>query len=148
MAIQNSNLVLEIRCQTNLVKQGCDAVAGVLGRAMPEALSHPGRPTSPGLAEFEPTNPGSASYRSLGKRIGRSASLPGNPVRSRIWLRPTMWTTPTCIGIAGTPGVNRRDLSVWHERHQQTSNRDYPSYDRRDDRTHDRCGFVLHTSGK
>ena len=57
MAIQNSNLVIEIRCQTNLVKQGCENVAGVLGRTMPEALSQYGRPMSSGLAEFAPTCP-------------------------------------------------------------------------------------------
>ena len=149
MVIQNSNLVIEIRCQANLVEQGCENVAGVLGRTMPEALSQYGRPMSPGLAEFTPSKPRTTSYRGHGKRIGRSASLPGNPVCSRFWRRPDTWTTRTRTGItASSPSVHRRGLSVLHERHQQTSDHDYQSYDRRDDRDHDRCGLVLHSNGK
>lgn len=149
MAIQNSNLVIEIRCLANLVKQGCENVAGVLGRTMPEALSQYGRPMSPRLAEFTPTKPRTASYRSNGKRIGRSASLPGNPVRSRFWQLPDTWATPTRTGIsAGSPSVRQRGLSVLHERHQHSSDHDYQSSDRRDDRDHARCGLVLHSNGK
>ena len=149
MAIQNSNLVIEIRCQANLVEQGCENVAGVLGRTMPEALSQYGRPMSSGLAEFTPSKPKTASYRSHGKRIGRSASLPGNPVRSRFWQLPDTWATPTRTGItASSPSVHRRGLSVQHERHQQTSDRDYQSHDRRDDRNHARFGSALPSNGK
>lgn len=149
MVIQNSNLVIEIRCQTNLVEQGCANVAGVLGRTMPEALSRYGRPMSPGLADFTPSKPRATSYRGHGKRIGRSASLPGNPVRSRFWQLPATWATPTRTGItASSPSVHRRGLSVLHERHQHSSDHDYQSQDRRDDRDHARCGLVLHSNGK
>lgn len=149
MAIQNSNLVIEIRCQANLVEQGCENVAGVLGRAMPEALSQHGRPMSPGLAEFTPTKPRTTNYRGHGNRIGRSASLPGNPVRSRFWQLPTPWATPTRTGItASSPSVHRRGLSVLHERHQQTNDHDYQSSDRRDDRNDVRTGLALNSNGK
>src|SRR4051794_35636305 len=89
MAVQNLNLVLNNLCAANAGKQGRDAVAGVLGQAMPPALSQ-GRPMSPGFTAVHPTRAEArhvvTTYRLTAKRVGRSAaSLPGNPVRSRFW---------------------------------------------------------------
>src|SRR5438046_902775 len=97
MAIQNSILVLKNLCVANVAKQGCDAVAGVLGHQMPEALSQQGRPMSPGFARFEPYPKAKA------KRVGRSAAnLPGNSLCTRDWRKSIAWVTPTRLGITAS----------------------------------------------
>src|SRR4051812_17470517 len=124
MAIQNSILVLKNLCVATIAKQGRDAVVGVLGRQMPEALSQPGRPMSPGFARFESYPPAQA------KRVGRSAaSLPGNSLCSRGWHKSIAWVTPTGLGItASLSSATGRGLSAWGERHHTTSGHDYPSH--------------------
>ena len=138
MALKNLNLVLVNRCAANTAKQVRDAVAGVLGRRMPTALSQ-GRPMSPGFATYEPTlaehRTVHVTYRLSAKRVGRSAaSLPGNPVRSRFWRELATGATTTRRGTSACPvGVSGRGLSDWRVRHHKPSGHDYPSHDRRDD---------------
>ncbi len=127
MAIQNFILVLENLCAVNTVKQGRDAVAGVLGQSMPEALSQ-GRSTSPGFATFEPT------LKAKAKRVGRSAAnLPGKTVRSRFWQLPNTWATYAEVRHPGFDIVTGRAGSDHLVGHQLHSGHDYPSHDRRDD---------------
>ncbi len=142
MAIQNSILVLKNLCVANVAKQGCDAVAGVLGQTMPPTLSQHGRPMSPGFARFEPYPMAKA------KRIGRSAaSLPGNSLCLRAWHQSSAWVTLTRLGItASLRSATGRGLSTWGERHHTTSGHDYPSHDRRDDRQRTRVGLARTTS--
>jgi hypothetical protein len=130
MAMQNLNLVLKNLCAVNTAKQGRDAVAGVLGLRMPPALSH-GRPMSPGFVYFD-NRLAEPVVETAAKRIGRSANLPGKPVRSRDWHRPFAWATSCRTGTTGTTFVSGRALSDRCQRHQQTSGHDYPSHDRRD----------------
>lgn len=145
MANRNLNLVLVNLCLANVAKAGRVAVAGVLGRRMPTALSQ-GRPTSPGFADFDqpsaepPYAP--KAYERAAKRIGRSAaSLPGIPVRPHGWRESVLRVTSTCPGLTAGPGtVSGRGQSVWCERHPMTSGHDYPSHDRRDVRLTTRTG--------
>ena len=145
MAVKNLNLVLVNLCVAGMAKQVRDAVAGVLGRRMPTALSQ-GRPMSPGLMAFQPTwaehRHVVKTYRLTAERVGRSAaSLPGIPVRSRFWRESVTGVTSTRTGIsAGSSLVTGRGLSDWCERHQKPSGHDYPSHDRRDDQRHTRIG--------
>ena len=138
MARLNLNLVLVNRCSATTAKQVRDAVAGVLGRRMPTALSQ-GRPTSSGFATFDqtPAEPPCAfpAYEWSAKRVGRpAASLPGIPVRPHGLRGLTVRATSNRVGsTAGRITVSDRGLSTWCERHHSTSGHDYPSYDRRDD---------------
>ena len=145
MALDNLNLVLVNLSVANTAKQVRDAVAGVLGRRMPEALSQ-GRPMSPGFATFDqtPAEPPCAipAYEWSAKRVGRpAASLPGNPVRPRSWRELAPWATSNRVGsTAGRITVAGRGLSTWCKRHHTPSGHDYPSHDRRDDRQSIRVG--------
>ena len=142
MAVKNLNLVLVNLCVAPVAKQVRDAVAGTLGRRMPEALSQ-GRPMSPGFATFDQTlaEPPCAipAYEWSAKRVGRpAASLPGIPVRSRFWREPVIGAAS--IRTAGPTPASGRGLSDWCERHHTPSGHDYPSHDRRDDQRHTRIG--------
>ena len=145
MALKNLNLVLVNLCAAGTAKQVRDAVAGVLGRRMPTALSQ-GRPMSPGFATFDqtPAEPPYAcpAYGWSAKRVGRpAASLPGNPVRLHGLRELAMWATSNRVGsTAGRITVSGRGLSTGCERHHTTSGHDYPSHDRRDATTHTRTG--------
>ena len=145
MALKNLNLVLVNLCVAPAAKQVRDAVAGVLGHRMPEALSQ-GRPMSPGFATFDqtPAEPPYAcpAYEWSAKRVGRSAaSLPGNPVRSRFWRELVTGATASRRGISARPSVvSGRGLSDWCGRHHSTSGHDYPSHDRRDDQRSTKTG--------
>ena len=144
MALKNLNLVLVNLSVANAAKQVRDAVAGVLGRRMPEALSQ-GRPTSPGFATFDQTRaePPCAcpAYEWSAKRVGRpAASLPGNPVRPRSWRELAPWATSNRVGSAAPITVGGRGLPTWCKRHHTPSGHDYPSHDRRDDRQSTRVG--------
>ena len=145
MALKNLNLVLVNLCVAHAAKQVRDAVAGTLGRRMPEALSQ-GRPMSPGFATFDqtPAEPPYAcpAYEWSAKRVGRpAASLPGNPVRPHSRLAPAVWATSNRVGSpAGRITVGGRGLSTWCKRHHTPSGHDYPSHDRRDDRQTTRVG--------
>ena len=144
MAIQNSILVLKNLCVVNVAKQGRDAVVGVLGHTMPEALSQQGRSMSPGFAKSEPYPPAKA------KRIGRSiASLPGNTLSTRNWRKSGTRVTQPRTSITASPScLTGRGLSAWSGRHLE-SGHDYPSHDRRDDRQRNRTGLALSiNSGK
>ena len=136
MALKNLNLVLVNLSVANAAKQVRDAVAGVLGRRMPTALSQ-GRPMSPGFATFDqtPAEPPCAipAYEWSAKRIGRSAaSLPGNPVRPRSERELAPWVTSNRVGSAARTTVSGRGLTTWCKGHHTTSGHDYPSHDRRD----------------
>jgi hypothetical protein len=144
MASQNLNLALNTPRAANAGNPGRDAVAGVLGQAMPPALSQ-GRPMSPGFTAFHPTRAEHrhvvTTYRLSAKRVGRSAaSLPGNPVRSRFWRESAIGAAASRRGIACPSVVSGRGLSDWCERHQKPSGHDYPSHDRRDDQRCTRTG--------
>ena len=145
MALQNLNLALNTLRAAIAGNPGRQAVAGVLGQAMPPALSH-GRLMSPGLMAFQPTRAEHrhvvTTYRRTAKRVGRSAaSLPGTPVRSRFWRESVTGVTTSRRGISACPGVvYGRGLSDWCERHQKPSGHDYPSHDRRDDQRTTRTG--------
>ena len=144
MAVKNLNLVLVNLCVAPAAKQVRDAVAGVLGHRMPEALSQ-GRPMSPGFATFDQTwaEPPCAfpAYEWSAKRVGRSAaSLPGNPVRLRGRRELVTWATSNRVGSAARITVSGRGLSTGCERHHTTSGHDYPSHDRRDARPPTRTG--------
>ena len=144
MALKNLNLVLVNLCAAGTAKQVRDAVAGVLGRRMPMALSQ-GRPMSPGFATFDqtPAEPPHAcpAYEWSAKRVGRpAASLPGNPVRPHGLRELAMWATSNRVGSAARITVSGRGLSTGCERHHTTSGHDYPSHDRRDATTHTRTG--------
>ena len=145
MALKNLNLVLVNLCAAGTAKQVRDAVAGVLGHRMPEALSQ-GRPMSPGFATFDqtPAEPPHAcpAYEWSAKRVGRpAASLPGNPVRPHGWRELVVWATSNRVGsTAGRITVSGRGLSTGCERHHTTSGHDYPSHDRRDARPTTRTG--------
>jgi hypothetical protein len=144
MAIQNSIVVIQNLCVANIAKQGCDAVSGVLGHSMPEALSQQGRPMSPGFASFEPYPMAKA------KRIGRSAAnLPGNTLSTRSWRKSGTRVPSTRTGIFASSSCRTgQGLSVWSGRHLE-SGHDYPSHDRRDDRQRNRTGLALSiNSGK
>jgi hypothetical protein len=151
MALKNLNLVLVNLCAANTAKQVRDAVAGVLGHRMPEALSQ-GRPMSPGFATFDqtPAEPPCAipAYEWSAKRVGRpAASLPGNPVRPRSWRELAPWATRNRVGsTAGRIPVAGRGLSTWCMRHHTPSGHDYPSHDRRDDRQSIRVGSASITN--
>lgn len=144
MALKNLNLVLVNLCAANTAKQVRDAVAGVLGHRMPEALSQ-GRPMSPGFATFDQTlaEPPCAipAYEWSAKRVGRSAaSLPGNPVRPRSRRELGTWATSNRAGSAAPITVSGRGLPTWCKGHHTTSGHDYPSHDRRDARPNTRVG--------
>ena len=144
MAVKNLNLVLVNLCAACTAQQVRDAVAGVLGRRMPMALSQ-GRPMSPGFATFDqtPAEPPHAcpAYEWSAKRVGRpAASLPGNPVRPRSWRELAPWATSNRVGSADRITVSGRGLSTGCQRHHTTSGHDYPSHDRRDATTHTRTG--------
>ena len=144
MAVKNLNLVLVNLCVAPAAKQVRDAVAGVLGHRMPEALSQ-GRPMSPGFATFDqtPAEPPYAcpAYEWSAKRVGRpAASLPGNPVRLHGPRERAVWATSNRAGSAARITVSGRGLSTGCERHHTTSGHDYPSHDRRDATTHTRTG--------
>jgi hypothetical protein len=144
MAAKNLNLVLVNLTGANQAKQVRDAVAGVLGRRMPEALSH-GRPMSPGFATFDQTSaePPCAypAYEWSAKRIGRSAaSLPGNPVRPHGWRELAAWVTSNRVGSTAPITVSGRGLTAWCQQHHTTSGHDYPSDDRRDAKASTRIG--------
>ena len=151
MALKNLNLVLVNLSSANTAKQVRDAVAGVLGHRMPEALSQ-GRPMSPGFATFDqtPAEPPCAipAYEWSAKRVGRpAASLPGNPVRPRSWRELAPWATSNRVGsTAGRTTVAGRGLSTWCKRHHTPSGHDYPSHDRRDDRQSIRVGSASITN--
>jgi len=127
MAVKNLNLVLVNLCVANTAKQVRDAVAGVLGHRMPEALSQ-GRPMSPGFATFDP-------IMAKAKRIGRSAAgLPGYPVRPRSWRKSVTGATHAASGRNAVPTcVSGRGLSERCAQHHVTGGHEYPSHDRRDD---------------
>jgi hypothetical protein len=145
MALKNLNLALVNLSVANAAKQVRDAVAGVLGHRMPEALSQ-GRPMSPGFATFDQTlaEPPHAcpAYEWSAKRVGRpAASLPGNPVRPGTRRELGTWATSNRVdSTAGRITVGGRGLSTWCKRHHTPSGHDYPSHDRRDDRQTTRVG--------
>ena len=144
MAVRNLNLVLVNLCLPRVAKQVRDAVAGVLGHRMPEALSQ-GRPMSPGFATFDqtPAEPPCAypAYEWSAKRVGRpAASLPGNPVRPHSRRELAVWATSTRVGSTDSAIVGGRGLSAWCQGHHTTSGHDYPSHDRRDDLRDTRIG--------
>jgi len=151
MAVKNLNLVLVNLCVAPVAKQVRDAVAGVLGHRMPEALSQ-GRPMSSGFATFDqtPAEPPHAipAYEWSAKRVGRpAASLPGIPVRPHGSRELTIRATSSRVGsTAGRITVSDRGLSTWCERHHSTSGHDYPSHDRRDDRQSTRFGLARITN--
>jgi hypothetical protein len=150
MAVRNLNLVLVNRCLANTAKQVRDAVAGVLGHRMPEALSQ-GRPMSPGFATFDQTlaEPPCAypAPEWSAKRVGRpAASFPGNPVRLRTRREPSVWATSSRAGSTGSAIVGGRGLSTWCLGHHKTSGHDYPSHDRRDDLRSIRIGSARITN--
>lgn len=151
MALKNLNLVLVNLCVANIAKQVRDAVAGTLGRRMPEALSQ-GRPMSPGFATFDQTlaEPLCAipAYEWSAKRVGRpAASLPGNPVRPHSRRELAVWATSNRVGSpAGRITVGGRGLSTWCQRHRTPSGHDYPSHDRRDVRPSARVGSAPFTN--
>ena len=151
MAVKNLNLVLVNLSLAHAAKPVRDAVAGVLGRRMPTALSQ-GRPMSPGFATFDqtPAEPPYAcpAYEWSAKRVGRpAASLPGNPVRPHGWRELAVWATSNRVGsTAGRVTVSGRGLSTGCERHHTTSGHDYPSHDRRDDRQTTRVGSASITN--
>ena len=146
MALKNLNLVLVNLCAAHTAKQVRDAVAGVLGRRMPTALSQ-GRPMSPGFATFDqtPAEPPYAcpAYEWSAKRVGRpAASLPGNPVRPHGWREPAVWATSNRAGSASPSTVSGRGLPTWCAWHHTTSGHDYPSHDRRDAKANARVEFA------
>jgi hypothetical protein len=151
MALTNLNLVLVNLSVAHTAKQVRDAVAGVLGHRMPEALSQ-GRPMSPGFATFDQTlaEPPYAcpAYEWSAKRVGRpAASLPGNPVRPHSRRELAVWATSNRVGSpAGRIPVAGRGLSTWCKRHHTPSGHDYPSHDRRDDRPSIRVGSASITN--
>jgi len=144
MSLVNLNLVLVNRSLANTAKQVRDAVDGVLGHRMPTALSQ-GQPMLPGFATFDqtPAEPPYAipAYGWSAKRVGRpAASLPGNPVRSRIRREPGTWATSNRAGSTSPIPVSGRGLPTWCKRHHPTSGHDYPSHDRFDAGSHTRVG--------